>query len=79
MKTASAVVSLLILAAVAFLTSCRTAPTATTASATPRELQPLQLIQRIPAPDVAGRIDNFTAYPKRRLLIFAAPTRRMLM
>jgi DNA-binding beta-propeller fold protein YncE len=37
-----------------------------------RELQPLQLIQRIPAPGISGRIDHFTAYPKRRLLIFAA-------
>src|ERR1700680_2242932 len=37
-----------------------------------RELAPLQLIQRIPTPGVAGRIDHFTAYPKRRLLIFAA-------
>jgi DNA-binding beta-propeller fold protein YncE len=38
----------------------------------PYELAPLQLIQRIPAPGVSGRIDHFTAYPKRRLLIFAA-------
>src|SRR5437879_1974387 len=37
-----------------------------------RELAPLQLIQRIPVPGVAGRIDHFTAFPKRRLLIFAA-------
>jgi len=37
-----------------------------------RELAPLQLIQRIPVPAVAGRIDHFTAFPKRRLLIFAA-------
>jgi DNA-binding beta-propeller fold protein YncE len=37
-----------------------------------RELAPLQLIQKIPAPGVAGRIDHFTAFPKRRLLIFAA-------
>src|SRR5437588_11508598 len=36
------------------------------------ELAPLQLIQKIPVPAVAGRIDHFTAYPKRRLLIFAA-------
>ena len=71
MKTVSAIGLLLMLLAVAFLASCRTAPTPATASVTPRELQPLQLIQRIPAPDVAGRIDHFTAYPKRRLLIFA--------
>jgi len=37
-----------------------------------RELMPLQLIQKIPVPGVAGRIDHFTAFPKRRLLIFAA-------
>jgi DNA-binding beta-propeller fold protein YncE len=36
------------------------------------EPAPLQLIQKIPVPGVAGRIDHFTAYPKRRLLIFAA-------
>src|ERR1700730_14237066 len=36
-----------------------------------RELAPLQLIQKIPVPGVAGRIDHFTAFPKRRLLIFA--------
>ncbi len=30
------------------------------------ELAPLQLIQRIPVPGVSGRIDHFTAYPKRR-------------
>ncbi len=40
--------------------------------APPRELAPLQLIQRIPVPGVTGRIDHFTAFPKRRLLIFAA-------
>ena len=40
--------------------------------ATTRELAPLQLIQKIPVPGVAGRIDHFTAFPKRRLLIFAA-------
>ena len=73
MKTVPVIGSFLMLAGVAFLDSCRTAPTpATASSVTPRELQPLQLIQRIPAPDVAGRIDHFTAYPKRRLLIFAA-------
>src|SRR5882762_2903290 len=38
---------------------------------TARELVPLQLIQKIPVPGVAGRIDHFTAFPKRRLLIFA--------
>ena len=38
----------------------------------PRELPPLQLVQRIPVPDVSGRIDHFTVYPKARLLIFAA-------
>jgi len=37
-----------------------------------RELAPLQLIQKIPVRGVEGRIDHFTAFPKRRLLIFAA-------
>src|ERR1700732_269946 len=72
MKTVSAIVGPLALVSIAFLTACRTAPTAETAAATRRELPPLQLIQRIPVPNVAGRIDHFTAYPKRRLLIFAA-------
>ena len=60
------------LAVIAFLASCNTAPTADTSPAPATRTQPLQLIQRIPVPDVAGRIDHFTAYPKRRLLIFAA-------
>ncbi len=38
----------------------------------PRELPPLQLVQRIPVPDVSGRIDHFTVFPKARLLIFSA-------
>jgi DNA-binding beta-propeller fold protein YncE len=36
------------------------------------ELAPLELVQRIPIPNVSGRIDHFTAFPKRRLVIFAA-------
>ena len=68
MKTASAILAPLALGAI--LAACRTAP-ASGSPATGRELAPLQLIQRIPAPEVAGRIDHFTAYPKRRLLIFA--------
>jgi DNA-binding beta-propeller fold protein YncE len=68
MKTVSPFLSLL---AFALFASCRTAPTADSASAPQHEPAPLQLIQRIPVPDVAGRIDHFTAYPKRRLLIFA--------
>jgi DNA-binding beta-propeller fold protein YncE len=71
-KTALAIAVFFALAAMAFLASCTTAPTAATTSAKSPELQPLQLIQRIPVPNVAGRIDHFTAYPKRRLLIFAA-------
>src|ERR1700688_3582055 len=42
------------------------------AQAPTRELAPLQLIQKIPVLGVTGRIDHFTAFPKRRLLIFAA-------
>ncbi len=72
MKTVSAIVVLPALVAVAFLASCGTAPSRDTAPATRRELPPLQLIQRIPVPGVTGRIDHFTAYPKHRLLIFAA-------
>jgi DNA-binding beta-propeller fold protein YncE len=68
MKRASAILAPLALGAI--LAACRTAP-ASDSPAARRELPPLQLIQRIPAPDVAGRIDHFTAYPKRRLLIFA--------
>ncbi len=72
MKTVSAIVALPALVAIAFLASCSTAPTADTAPAPATRTQPLQLIQRIPVPGVAGRIDHFTAFPKRRLLIFAA-------
>jgi DNA-binding beta-propeller fold protein YncE len=46
--------------------------TVAAAQAPNRELAPLQLVQKIPVPNVAGRIDHFTAFPKRRLLIFAA-------
>ena len=42
------------------------------AQAPSSEPAPLELIQKIPTPGVAGRIDHFTAFPKRRLLIFAA-------
>ena len=72
MKTVSATVSLIGFAAIALSAGCRSAPAADTPSATQHELPPLQLIQRIPVPNVTGRIDHFTAYPKRRLLIFAA-------
>ena len=72
MKTVSKLLGLLTLVPIAFLASCRSAPAADTPSAAQHELPPLQLIQRIPAPNVTGRIDHFTAYPKRRLLIFAA-------
>src|SRR5437773_4375174 len=72
MKTVSAIVGLLALVAIALSAGCRSAPAADTPSATQHELLPLQLIQRIPVPNVTGRIDHFTAYPKRRLLIFAA-------
>jgi hypothetical protein len=51
----------------------RNTKSAVAASQAPsRELAPLQLIQKIPVPGVAGRIDHFTAFPKSRLLIFAA-------
>ena len=47
-------------------------PTVAAAQTPTRELAPLQLIQKIPVPGVAGRIDHFTAFPKRRLLIYQA-------
>ena len=76
MKTLYAVASFTVLVAVALLASCNTmqtgGPTAAPASSTKPEIAPLQLIQRIPTPGLTGRIDHFTAYPKRRLLIFAA-------
>src|SRR6267378_3491213 len=73
MKTRSTIVCLLVLGVLTFF-GCNTAPGGppTPAAAPSHELLPLQLIQRIPAPGVTGRIDHFTAYPKRRLLIFAA-------
>jgi DNA-binding beta-propeller fold protein YncE len=64
--------------ALACLSSCGNAPTTSTAStagnapAGSHEVAPLQLIQKIPVPNVAGRIDHFTAFPKKRLLIFSA-------
>ena len=63
-----------VVAMVAFgLLTMRSTKTAVAAPQAPsRELAPLQLIQKIPVPGVAGRIDHFTAFPKRRLLIFAA-------
>ena len=72
MKTVSATLGFLALVAIGFSGSCRNAPTADTTPAPAARTQPLQLIQRIPVPGVTGRIDHFTAYPKRRLLIFAA-------
>jgi len=71
MKTVSAIKGLPALVAIAFLASCGTTPTADTTPAPAARPQPLQLIQRIPVPGVTGRIDHFTAFPKRRLLIFA--------
>src|SRR6266566_1679336 len=73
MKTRSTIVGLLVLAPLTFF-GCNTAPggSSAPAAAPSHELAPLQLIQRIPVPGVTGRIDHFTAYPKRRLLIFAA-------
>src|SRR6202521_4237380 len=72
MKTRFKMVGLLMLATLTFI-GCNTAPSGASApaAAPSHELAPLQLIQRIPVPGVTGRIDHFTAYPKRRLLIFA--------
>ena len=54
------------------LLAMRDTKTAVTVPQATRDLAPLQLIQKIPVPGVAGRIDHFTAFPQRRLLIFAA-------
>src|SRR5437899_5342805 len=70
MKNLYAMLGLFAVAVAVFFGLRSTAPSA--APARPRELPPLQLIQRIPVPGVTGRIDHFTAFPKRRLLIFAA-------
>src|SRR5437879_2753090 len=71
MKNVYAMLGLFAVAAAVFFGLRSTAPSAAPAPAPPRELPPLQLIQRIPVPGVTGRIDHFTAFPKRRLLIFA--------
>src|SRR6202158_6620678 len=72
MKTRFKMVGLLVLASLTFF-GCNTSAggVSAPAAAPSHELAPLQLIQRIPVPGVTGRIDHFTAYPKRRLLIFA--------
>src|ERR1700680_3249415 len=76
MKIASAM--MIAPVALAWLSSCGNAPTTSTAStvgnapAASHEVAPRQLIQKIPVPGVSGRIDHFTAFPKKRLLIFAA-------
>ena len=72
MKIHFTIVALLVLSPFTFF-GCNTAPSGASApaAAPSHELAPLQLIQRIPVPGVTGRIDHFTAYPKRRLLIFA--------
>ncbi len=69
MKPVSAKWSLGAVVAAALLAACQSAPPTPSA---PRELAPLVLIQRIAVPGIAGRVDHFTAYPKRRLLMFAA-------
>src|SRR5258708_21358141 len=72
MKMGFKIAGLLVLASLPFF-GCNAAPggVPAPAAAPSHELAPLQLIQRIPVPGVTGRIDHFTAYPKRRLLIFA--------
>src|SRR5258708_21669380 len=72
MKMGFKIVGLLVLASLPFF-GCNAAPggVPAPAAAPSHELAPLQLIQRIPVRGVTGRIDHFTAYPKRRLLIFA--------
>jgi len=48
-------------------------PASPPAASTPlRDILPLQLEEQIPVPNVAGRLDHFTADVKRRRLIFSA-------
>jgi DNA-binding beta-propeller fold protein YncE len=54
----------------ALLAASQVSPPA--ASTPPRDILPLQLEEQIPVPNVAGRLDHFTADPKRRRLIFSA-------
>ncbi|HYL12624.1 MAG TPA: hypothetical protein VEV41_06295 [Terriglobales bacterium] len=49
-----------------------TAAQRTSTSTTARDILPLQLEEEIPVPNVAGRLDHFTADIKRRRLIFSA-------
>lgn len=44
----------------------------TTAKSSAREIAPLQLEEQIPVPNVAGRLDHFTADAKRKHLIVSA-------
>jgi DNA-binding beta-propeller fold protein YncE len=44
----------------------------TTAKSSAREIAPLQLEEQIPVPNVAGRLDHFTADAKRKRLIVSA-------
>jgi hypothetical protein len=37
-----------------------------------RDIQPLQLEEQIPVPNVAGRIDHFSADPKRKRIFVSA-------
>lgn len=43
-----------------------------TAQSTTRDILPLQLEEQIPVPNVAGRLDHFTADPKRKRLFVSA-------
>lgn len=61
------------LAAFAGLSALSIRPTRNTGAQTqPRELLPLQLEEQIPVPNVAGRLDHFTADAKRRRLFVSA-------
>ena len=43
------------------------------------EIGPLELVQRIPVPNVSGCIDHFTAFPKRRLVNSLRTIRNMVV
>ena len=66
-RYASALSVLVLLAFLAASHASHPAP-----STPPRDILPLQLEEQIPVPNIAGRLDHFTADPKRRRLIFSA-------
>jgi len=64
------------LAAIALWWSFASSRGSVTASSTARDVAPLQLEEQIPVPNVAGRLDHFTADVKRKRLFVSALGRK---